>query len=266
MDFIQVIVLAVVQGITEFLPVSSSAHLIVVPTLLKWPDQGVVFDISLHLGTLLAVMAYFKKETRAIAQGTLDIALFRRDTAGARMVFQLVLATIPIIFLALFLSDWQSNAGRNVKVLAWASIGFGILLGAADCMSVRHGKEQGVTMRDAFIFGLFQSLAIIPGTSRSGICVTAGRFLGYNRHTSGRFATLMALPTITIAGLYSLMKTDVTGLNWQVDAPVLLLGIAISFVVALIGIKILMSFLARVGYWPFMVYRILLGAVLLAFL
>ena len=266
MDFLQVLILSVVQGITEFLPVSSSAHLIAVPHVFGWADQGVIFDIAVHVGTLGAVMVYFKKETKAIFVGLFDCTLGRTDSAGARMIFQLAIATMPLVIAALLFSKWQAEAARSIEILAIASIGFGILLYMTDIRPHYYPKTQGVSMHHAFIFGLFQALAIIPGTSRSGICITAGRLLGYDRHTAGRFATLMAIPAIGLAGGYSLMKTDVAGVDWATNWDVLALGVFFSFLCGLAGIHVLMKLLTKTGYWPFVLYRVVLGIALLVWL
>lgn len=263
MDSLQALTLAFVQGVTEFLPISSSAHLILVPYLFGWADQGVVFDIAVHVGTLGAVMLYFWRDVRTMACGKLDILRGRFTTHSAQLVWAVGLATLPLIALALVLSDWSATMGRSITVLATTSIVFGLLLWVADWRTVT--KTGDVTLRDAFWFGCAQALAIIPGTSRSGICVTAGRLLGYGRAQSGRFASLMAMPTIALAGLYSLLKTDVSGVNWSTDASAMAWGMAAAFMFALAGIHVLMTWSVRLGYWPYMVYRVVLGAVLLAF-
>lgn len=255
--------LAVVQGITEFLPVSSSAHLVILPHVMGWTDQGIVFDIAVHVGTLLAVMLYFKRDVITIIGGKFDIVRGRWDTAGARLIMQLVIATIPVVVAALLLGDWQASVRDNIALIAWGSIGFGVLLAIVDYPTPKHSRTQGVSLFHALIFGLFQAAAIFPGTSRSGACVTAGRLLGYDRETAGRFGSLMAMPTILLAGLYSLVKTDLAGLNWQNDAMSLLVGMAFSCMCALVGIHILMKFLTKTGYWPFVIYRVGLGIVLL---
>jgi undecaprenyl-diphosphatase len=262
MDFLQVFLLAFVQGVTEFLPVSSSAHLVVVPVLLDWQDQGVVFDIAVHVGTLLAVILYFWRQVLGLLRGAQHTLCGRWHSEEARLVRALALSAVPLVLLALLLAGWASSTARSVPLLAITSIGFGLLLGWADKRPVHPHKRQ-VSIQDALIFGCFQALAIVPGTSRSGACLTAGRLLGYNREVAGRFGTLMALPVIVMAGGYSLFKTGVAGVNWAVDAQVLLLGLGAAFLFALGGIHLLMTWLARTGYWPFVVYRVVLGVGLL---
>jgi undecaprenyl-diphosphatase len=261
-DNVQALLLAFIQGVTEFLPISSSAHLVLVPALLHWQDQGAIFDIAVHLGTLLAVIIYFWRQVGRLFSGVLDILRGCWSSENARLVQVLALSAIPIVILALFIAGWATGAARSIPLLAATSIGFGLLLGWADRRPTHSGKRK-VSAIDALIFGCFQALAIIPGTSRSGVCLTAGRFLGYSREVAGRFGTLMALPVILMAGAYSLLKTDVAGVNWGEDTPVLLFGLGASFIFALAGIHLLMTWLTRVGYWPFVVYRVVLGVGLL---
>lgn len=263
MDILHITVLAVVQGITEFLPVSSSAHLVLVPALTSWPDQGIVFDIALHLGTLLAVLLYFWRDVGHVARGKWDILHGRLHTPQARLVSGLAVATLPILVFGMLLMGWVAESARFVPLLAATSIGFGLLLWYADQKPVTKPQNTDVHLQDALIFGLFQALAIIPGTSRSGACVTAGRLLGYNRQQAGRFGTLMAVPTIALSGVASVWDANLAALNWQTQAPALLSGMLIAFLCGLAGIHLLMSLLARSGYWPFVLYRIALGTALL---
>ncbi len=268
MEFIQIFILSIVQGITEFLPISSSAHLILMPKLFGWADQGIVFDIAVHLGTLFAVLIYFKHETFILLRAMADIITGAYNTNEAKLAWKLVIATIPLLVFALFVKDFVETGGRHFAVLGITSIVFGLLLWWADRMPEKNTTKKNIEkilLKDAAIFGVFQALAIIPGTSRSGICMTAGRFIGCNRQTSSHFATLMAIPTIMIIFLYSITKIDGALFNWAEDWHVLGLGIVLSFCVALGAIHILMTWVSRVGYWPFVIYRVLLGSILLVF-
>ncbi len=262
MDFWHITVLAFVQGITEFLPVSSSAHLVLVPALTSWPDQGLIFDISLHLGTLCAVLLYFWRDMGRVLQGKWDILHGRLASTEAQLVFSLAVATIPVMLVGALFMGWVAAAGRLIPLLAGTSIFFGLLLWYADTRPVKKPYNT-ISLKDAFIFGLFQALAIIPGTSRSGACVTAGRLLGYNRQESGRFATLMAVPTIALSGIASLWGENLAAVNWENEAQALLTGILVAFLCGLAGIHILVRLLSRTGYWPFVIYRVLLGIGLL---
>lgn len=262
MNFLHASFLAIIQGITEFLPISSSAHLVFLPKLFGWTDQGLIFDIAVHFGTLLAVLIYFKADLIRIIKGSFLQGLKGQKSTELMAVVNLAIATVPLVICALLFSDALDNINRLVPVLATSSIVFGLLLWWADKKRKADSSEKSawdVSLKDAFIFGIFQAMALIPGTSRSGICVTAGRFLGYSRSESGRFATWMAVPTILLATVYSLMKTELGAINWQHDSGILLLSILISMVTALFGIHLLVSWLARVGYVPFVLYRLVLG-------
>lgn len=260
MDWLQVIILSVVQGFTEFLPISSSAHLILVPYFGHWADQGLTFDIALHVGTLLAVIIYFRADVLPFAQGKIDIICGRFNTINARKVFNLFIATIPILVFGYLLKDFAEHGARNLLVLGATSVGFGLLLGLADRLA--RNKTSGTSINDislkqALFFGLFQALAIIPGTSRSGACITAGRLLGLSRGVSAHYGSLMAIPVIFILASYSLLKHWGETFTWQ---PVqLAVGIILSFAVAYAAIYLLMTWLARVGYMPFVIYRVILG-------
>lgn len=270
MDFLHLVILAVVQGITEFLPVSSSAHLVLVPHLLGWEDQGLIFDISLHFGTLGAVMVYFRRDVAAMLGGVLSLMRGRYREPGARLVVNLALATVPVGVAGLMVKDMIESQGRDILLLAFTSIVFGLLLWYADVLARRRpqgdtlASVQDITVPTALMWGVYQAIALIPGVSRSGICVTGGRALGATRELAGHFGSLMAIPTITLAVLLSLGDIS-SDLNWHNAGSTLLTGAAVSFVCALLGIKLLVEWCARVGYLPFTVYRVLLGAVLIAF-
>lgn len=266
MDFFHVLILAVVQGITEFLPVSSSAHLILIPTLLGWPDQGVVFDVAVHLGTLAAVVVYFWRDMQILFRGQIDYLVLEFDAPDARVLTNLIIATLPLLIFAWFMKGIITEDARTLWVLGCTSIGFGLLLGAADLLPKKYTTKHSLmdmSMKDAFTFGLMQAFAIIPGTSRAGVCVTAGRLIGCSRDLAGRFGTLMALPVILIAGFYSFWHTDPATVNWADDSRVLGIALILSFFTALGGIHILMKLLTRIGYWPFVIYRVALGSFLL---
>lgn len=268
MDFLQAAFLATLQGITEFLPISSSAHLVFVPQLFGWQDQGVVFDIAVHVGTLIAVILYFWRQLWRMLAALIGLrgswtkptpknAHVRADIA---LIFKLGLAMLPLVVLALLLKNHLDAFTRAIPVLATTSIIFGVLLWKIDIKRPTHNRAlHHISWRESLIFGAMQALALIPGTSRSGICVTAGRMLGYSREVSGTFASLLAIPTILIAAFYSATKVNIIGLNWQSDAALLATATIIAAIVALLGIHILVKWLARIGYFPFMLYRVVLG-------
>jgi len=260
--FIHLAVLSVVQGITEFLPISSSAHLILVPALTGWPDQGPTIDIAVHVGTLCAVALYFRRDLAAMAQGVADIGLGRR-TQASTLAFGIAIATIPIVVTGLMAVQFDLlDKVRNVELIAWTTLGFGILLFLSDRFGPRLRPMDSLGLRDALIIGLAQVLALIPGTSRSGITMTAARSLGFERADAARFSMLLSIPTILAAGLRAGLDIYQAGdVDLGADA---VLAAGLAFVAALAAISLLMRWLAHAGFTPFVVYRILLGAALLA--
>ncbi len=271
MPFWHLVLLALVQGITEFLPISSSAHLILLPRLLAWQDQGVLIDVAAHVGTLIAVIGYFRTEVARMLLAALGIlgngaARRRLEDAGgfapARdLLLALVIGTLPVVvFGFVFMKSGLEDALRRVDVIAATSIGFGILLWAADRFCRRRLTLESLTWTHAALIGLAQALALIPGTSRSGITMTAARALGFTRREAARFSMLLAIPTIVAAGTLGAMELAAEG----PDAPWgdALLVAALSCVVAYAAIAALMRWLARHDFAPFVVYRILLGIAL----
>ena len=259
----QILLLAIIQGITEFLPISSSAHLVLVPLLTAMPDQGIVFDVALHLGTLLAVMVYFKKQTGMLVAGGVNVFKGRWGKENAKLFGLLLLATIPVAVAGLFFADFIAQSARSLKVVGVTSIVFGALLWLADLMPRWQQGLKNMGSGQALVFGLFQALAIVPGTSRAGITMTAGRFLGFKRRDAAAFSMLMAIPVLLISGGYSLFGTDEVAINWQTAAPEMLLGTGVAFVTAFIAIATLMGVIRRLGFGVFAFYRVALGVALL---
>jgi undecaprenyl-diphosphatase len=260
MDFLQILTLSIVQGITEFLPISSSAHLVLVPYLAKWQDQGQLFDISVHIGTLFAVMIYFKKEVFQLLYGTTDIAKRDFKTKNASLVYLLIISTIPLLLLGFFMKDIVQNYTRSLQIIAFTSIFYAFLLYWADTRCSQK-KHEVTSKKDAFIFGIFQMLSIIPGTSRSGICMTAGRYLGFSRDESTRYAMLMSIPAIIAVGGYGALKALVQG-DASIEPWDFILGVGFSFISAYAIIWLLMKWIVRIGFMPFIIYRIALGCLL----
>jgi undecaprenyl-diphosphatase len=261
MDWLNLIVLAIVQGVTEFLPISSSAHLILVPQLFPWEDQGLAIDVAMHIGTLLAVMAYFHAEVRRMITGGINLLRGKPD-GDTRLLLQLALATVPVVIAGFLLRDIVATQLRSPLLIASTTIGFGILLYVAD----RKGETSeralaGMTYKDALLIGLFQALALIPGVSRSGITMTAGLFLAFSRTEAARFSLLLSIPTTMAAGLlggYEIWKSGDTAL--QADA---LYAAVLAFFAALLAIWGLMAWLKNSSFTPFVIYRLILGAFLL---
>lgn len=261
MEWLQVIVLAVVQGITEFLPISSSAHLILVPVLTDWEDQGLAFDVALHLGSLMAVLIYFRQDLIAMTLSWSRSLVTRRCDNEARLAWAIILATIPVGLAALLLKDVVENILRSPIAIAIGMIVFGLLLGWADWRNRGRREVSEITWKDALLIGLAQAVALFPGTSRSGITLTAGLLAGFSREAAARFSFLLSIPVIVLASLMEtrdLLQSDVSP-DWAAMAG----GVALSGISAYLCIHFFLSFIQRIGMQPFVAYRLLLGALLL---
>ncbi|MDX8401510.1 MAG: undecaprenyl-diphosphate phosphatase [Mariprofundaceae bacterium] len=256
--------LALIQGLTEFLPISSSAHLALVPLVSELPDQGLAFDCVVHLGTLSAVLLYFRHEVARMIAGLGRVAAARSLAADddGRLAWFIALATIPVGLAGLALKDVVEHDLRSVVVIGLASIGFGLLLWWADVRGTRHRDDSAWTLRDAMIVGFAQAVALIPGTSRSGITMTAALMLGYNREAAARFSFLLSIPVIALAGGLKI-KDWIEQPDQAAGWDALLLGYVLSAVSAWLCIHWFLKFIERTGMGPFVVYRIALGTVLL---
>jgi len=261
MDAIHTLMLALLQGLTEFLPISSSAHLILMPRLLGWPDQGLAFDVAVHVGTLTAVVAYFRHDITRLLLAWLQSCVQRRLSGDARLAWFVLLGTLPAALAGLLLHHLVETWLRSPLVIALATIGFGLLLWAADRFGRQQRSETGLQLVDAVWIGLAQAVALIPGTSRSGITMTAGLALGLTRSAAARFSFLLSVPVIILAGGYEALQL------LQQAGPVawdtLLLGTAVAAVSAYLCIHLFLCLIERIGMLPFVVYRLLLGCVLL---
>ncbi len=255
-----IVILAIVQGITEFLPISSSGHLVLTSRILGWPDQGILIDIAVHAGTLLAVVVYFWRDVWEMTLGTIGVFTGRR-TPALHLVVCLFIATVPVVLVGFFGLHYIEHALRSVEIIAWTTLGFGILLWIIDrlCMTVR--RIEHMSYGGALLIGLAQVLSLLPGTSRSGITMTAARFLGMERREAARFSMLLSIPTIlgaaTLAGFEIYKAGDAT---LRLDA---VLAAGLSFVTALAAIALMMRWLMHATFTPFVIYRILLGIGLL---
>ena len=262
MDFLQIIVLALIQGITEFLPVSSSGHLILPAQLLGWSDQGLAFDVAVHIGTLAAVIGYFRNDILKIAIDWLGSLVGRGSTFNSRLGWYLIFATIPAVAFGFALKAiGLDEAMRTMGVIAGTTLIFGALLGWADLKGKRIQPLEKLTFRQAMIIGFAQAIALIPGTSRSGITMTAGLMLGLTREAAARFSFLLSIPVILGAG--SLLTLDLVKDAAPVDWSVLLSGAVVAAVSAWVCIHYFLAFINRIGLMPFVIYRFCLGAVLL---
>lgn len=262
MSLYHILILALIQGITEFLPISSSAHLILFPQLTGLADQGVALDVSVHVGTLAAVMLYFRRDVALVWHGLPELIRGRIDSPGARLGFLLAVATVPVIVLGVVLKALGLiEAMRSMAVIGWAMLGFGIVLWWADKRGAETRRGEDWTLKDAVILGLWQAVALIPGTSRSGATITGARFLGFERHDAARLSMLMSIPTIMASGLFTAL--DLVGtMNTQAlrDGAI---GAVLSFAAALLALKLMMRWLSAVSFTPYVLYRVLLGAFLL---
>lgn len=262
MDFWQVMTLALIQGLTEFLPVSSSAHLILVPYFAEWPDQGLTFDVAVHVGTLGAVLIYFRRELAGMATDWWRSLAARRPVGQSRMLWLIIGATVPVGVAGLAMEIAVPDGLRSPMLIAAATIGFGLLLWWADATGSQKRDQNSIAWRDAFLIGLAQALALIPGTSRSGITITAGLLLGLDRSSAARFSFLLSIPVIALAGglkLYSAVG-EASAAEWN-D---LLVGAGASFLSAYLCIHFFLKLIARMSMLPFIAYRLLLGVVVIA--
>ena len=263
MSIEQLIVLAVVQGITEFLPISSSGHLILVPYFTGEVDQGLMIDVALHVGTLGAVMLYLWRDIARMLVG-LGRMLRGRADPGARLALQLVLATLPLVAAGYAASRYLGDALRSVEVIGWATLGFGILLWLVDRAGMTVRRIEHLGYGGALFIGCSQILALIPGTSRSGITMTAARLLGFERAEAARFSMLLSIPAILASGTLQGLKLYQAGdAQLTVDA---LVAAGLALVAALIAIVAMMGWLRRASFLPFVLYRIALGGGLLVWL
>ncbi|WP_372674387.1 undecaprenyl-diphosphate phosphatase [Aquicoccus sp.] len=263
MPLLHLILVALIQGVTEFLPVSSSGHLILLPELSGMDDQGQVIDVAVHIGTLFAVILFFWRDVRMGFAGIPRMLIGRIDTPGARLAFLLLIATIPAILLGLFLKlTGLSDAMRSMTVIGWTMLLFGLFLWWADQAGATTKTDADWNLADAIRMGLWQAVALIPGTSRSGICITAGRMLGYARHDAAKLSMLMSIPTIFASG--ALLGFEVAATANMGAARDGAIAALFAFFAALLALGFMMRLLRTTSFTPYVIYRVLLGLVLLA--
>jgi undecaprenyl-diphosphatase len=260
MPLFEIAVLAIIQGITEFLPISSSGHLRLASEVMGLSQNTLILDVAVHVGTLFAVAAYFWRDLVFMIAGIFDTARGRKHD-GARLAGYLVIATIPIIIAGFFAQDLVENHLRTLEVVGWATIGFGMVLYLADRTGMTILKLDHLTISHALVIGVAQVLALIPGTSRAGITITAARFLGYDRREAARFSMLMSIPAIAGAGLLIGLQLIETG-NAVLTRDALIAA-GLSFLTALVAIALFLRWLRFAGFGPFVIYRLALGALIL---
>jgi len=260
-SLLHLIIVAVVQGLTEFLPISSSAHLILVPLAGDWPDQGPTIDIAVHLGTLGAVVLYFRRDVAAMSAGCLSLLRGRFD-AGGRLFLWIIIGTLPTLAVGYVLaSQGYLTLLRSPLIIAWATVLFGLLLWAVDRTCLRINRIEQLGLGAVILIGLAQALALIPGTSRSGITITAARALGFEREDAARISLLLSIPVILAASAYAGLEVAQKGyFTLGLDA---LVAATLAFVAALAAVAMMMRWLQHASYTPFVLYRLALGAGLL---
>lgn len=263
MDYITAFWLALVQGITEFLPISSQAHLVLAGQWLGEIYQGLDFDVILHAGSLVAVMAYFRKEIFTMTRDWMSAVSGGEKTKDSKLAWWVIIGTIPAGILGLIFKDAAEGLLRSEVIMAVALIVFGLLLGLADWRGRGDRDEYSLTLKDVLVIGFAQAIALIPGTSRSGITMTAALFLGMSREAAARFSFLLSIPIIAAASLLSALSLLRNGSEMAWD--ILFIGFVVSAVSTFACIHYFLAFIKRIGMQPFVVYRLVLGGLLLWF-
>ncbi len=263
MTLVQLIVLAIIQGITEFLPISSSAHLILAPVVVDgWRDQGSLIDIAAHVGSLIAVLIYFRSESVMLVRGGVDTLRFR-ESADRKLFLFIAAATIPLLLAAsVIAAAGIMDVLRSPATIGAASIVFGILLWHGDRQPTEKRGLERITLRETLLIGAAQALALIPGASRSGVTITAARYLGWTREEAARFSMLLAIPAIGALGLFAAIGIVREGAGATMQAAGIVA--ALSFVTAYAAIAVLMTLTRKMSFTPFVIYRIVMGVALLA--
>jgi len=251
-----------VQGLSEFLPISSSAHLILVPKITDWPDQGLAFDVVVHLGTLVAVTYYYQNTIKVLSNDFYNSIIKRQSVGDSKLAWGILLGTIPVGIAGLLFKDVIEIDLRSLEVIAYTTLIFGVLLGVASWFNTKNlNPRVSINWLDVLLVGLAQSLALIPGTSRSGVAITAGLLIGLSRQTAIQFAFLLSIPVIVIASASILI--ELYDQPQIVNISLLFLGFVVSILSSYFTIVFFIKLLDRIGIMPFVVYRLLLGIYLL---
>lgn len=264
MTLTNLVLLAIIQGLTEFLPISSSGHLILLPNLMGFADQGLALDVAVHVGSLIAVILYYRTDVARAARGTGQLLRGTVRDADGFLALALVVSTIPVILAGLlFKLTGLVDALRSVEVIGWTMLLFGLLLYYADRNAPETRHANGWRLKDALVMGLWQVLALIPGTSRAGITITGARFLGYERHDAAKLAMLMSIPTIIASG--ALLSLDLIGSVTPGLLRDAAIAAAFAFVAAYGALALMIRLLSAVSFTPYVIYRVLLGLGLLGY-
>ena len=251
------IILSIIQGITEFLPISSNAHLILIPFFNENPYQGRSFDVCLHFGCLLAVLYYLKKDLFFYMK---NLFHYKNKFLSIMFIKLMLIGTIPVIIFGVFITLIKLDFGNAIILIGWTTLLFGVLLGLSDFKKI---TKKEINLKDAFLIGVFQALAIIPGVSRSGAVITAGRFLGYSRFNSSKFSLFLSIPVIISATVFELVKLYIN--NEFIFIEMYLIGIILTLIVALTTIKLFMNYIEKISLMIFVIYRVFLGLIILLF-
>lgn len=261
MTWLQAIVLAIVQGLTEFLPISSSGHLVLVPSVAGWADQGLAFDVAVHFGSLMAVCLFFRNDLVALLRGSGQLLRLDTATPESRIALGIAIGTVPAAIAGLTLAGWIEENLRSPAVIVVTLSAYAIVMVLADRYGRRERNVAGLTLRDALVIGCAQALALVPGTSRSGVTISAGRLLGFDRRDAARFSFLLSVPVILLATAYEMTSLVLSGdhVAWSQLAAAAI----VSAIVAYASIDFFMRFVNRIGLLPFAIYRLVLAAVIL---
>jgi len=258
---LQIVILAIVQGLTEFLPISSSGHLVLAPYLFDWTDQGLAFDVAVHVGSLVAVCIFFRKDILSLLAGGIQVLGGNVKTPESRMALAIAMGTVPASIAGLMFASWIEANLRDPAVIVYTLAGYGILMALADRFGRRERSITDVGYKDAIVIGCAQALALVPGTSRSGVTITAARILGFERQDAARFSFLLSAPVILLAAGYKfveMISSDVAVAWGQLG-----LGALVACIVAYISIEFFMRVVTRIGLAPFAIYRLILAAIIL---
>ena len=261
MDAVYAVILGIVQGITEFLPISSSGHLVLMPIFTGEDDQGVAFDLSVHIGTLLAVVLYFRSDVATLLKDGTASIIQRQHVCQSRLAWSVAMGTIPAGLAGLALLNLIDTYLRSPEVIMLTTLVFGLLLGFADFTAKQTRSIQDIKAKDVLIIGLFQALALVPGTSRSGSTITAGLLLGLTREAASRFSFLLAIPITALAAGVKILEVandEQAMIDWMAFA----IGGLTSFITAMLAIHFFLKWLNLFGMWPYVIYRIILALVI----
>ncbi len=262
MDIIQAAVLAFIQGVTEFLPVSSSGHLVLVPKLFGWPDQGLAFDVAVHLGSLVAVLVYFRTDLINMLRGLVVHLTGGPASPESCLAWSVIFATLPVGLAGFILNDWIEINLRSAVLVGFASLVFGAILWGVDRRSADEGNLNQINFKKVLIIGCAQVLALIPGVSRSGMTILAGRYAGLSRSNAARFSFLMSIPVILLAS--GLKSWQLFGSDAQIDWAILAFATVLSGLIAYACIHWFLGFIKRYSMVPFALYLMILGVIIIS--